>query len=172
MKAAAVVGVVIGSVLLQVLLARFAVGGRLSFDLVLVGVVFVALQSGPVAGMLAGTIGGVLLDLTTGGLVGVSGLLKTIVGFAAGQMGTRLVVAKPYARALIVGAATLLHGILGIGLQVAIDRWLGVSWTAMLGEAAFNTIAAYLAFLAIEAVPGVMSRGRTRQRSAWGKRQW
>ena len=172
MKTTAVVGIVLGSVLLQVLLAQFAIGGRLSFDLVLVGVVFVALQSGPVAGMLAGTIGGVMLDLMSGGLVGVGGLLKTIVGFAAGLMGTRLVVAKPYARALIVGAATLLHSFLSLGLQAAIDKWSGISWAAMLGETAINVIAAYLAFLAIEALPGTMSRGRTRQRSAWGRRQW
>ena len=172
MKTATVVGIVLGSVLLQVLLAQFAIGGRLSFDLVLVGVVFVALQSGPVAGMLAGTIGGVLLDLMSGGLVGVGGLLKTIVGFAAGLMGTRLVVAKPYARALIVGAATLLHSFLAIGLQSAIDKWSGIGWGAMLGETAINAVAAYLAFLTIEALPGAMSRGRTRQRSAWGRRQW
>jgi rod shape-determining protein MreD len=172
MKTAAVVGVVLGSVLLQVLLARFAIGGRLSFDLVLVGVVFVALQSGPIAGMLAGTIGGVLLDLVSGGLVGVGGLLKTIVGFGSGLMGTRLVVAKPYARALIVGAATLAHAFMAMGLQAAIDKWLGVPWAAMLGETALNVIAAYIAFVAIEALPGAVSKGRSRQRSAWGRRQW
>ncbi len=172
MKAAAVVGVVLGSVLLQVLFAQFAVGGRLGFDLVLVGVVFVALQSGPVAGMLAGTIGGVILDLVSGGLVGVGGLLKTVVGFSAGLMGTRLVVAKPYARALIVAAATVLHRFLALALQAATDRWVGVAWTSMLGEVLFNTIAAYAVFLAIETVPGALSRGRSRQRTAWGRRQW
>lgn len=172
MRTAAVVGIVLGSVLLQALLARFAIGGRLSFDLVLVGVVFVALQSGPVAGMLAGTIGGVILDLISGGLVGVGGLLKTIVGFAAGLMGTRLVVAKPYARALIVAAATLIHAFLATALQAAIDKWSGLDWTAMLGETIFNAVAAYIAFVAIEALPGAMSRGRTRQRTAWGRRQW
>jgi rod shape-determining protein MreD len=173
MKLPVVVGVVLGSVFLQVVLARFAIGGRMSFDLVLVGVVFVSLQAGPVAGMLAGTIGGIMLDLFSGGLVGVGGLLKTLIGFFAGSLGTRLVVAKPYARALIVGAATIAHSFFAMGLQAVIHQeWLGVAWTAMLGETALNIVAGYLAFLAIEAVPGAVSRGRTRQRSAWGRRQW
>jgi rod shape-determining protein MreD len=172
MKPLPVLGVVILSVFLQIVLARFTVGGRLSFDLVLVGVVFVALQAGPVAGMLAGTIGGVLLDLVSGGLVGVGGLLKTVIGFFAGALGTTLVVAKPYARALIVGAATLLHGFFATGLHAVIDGWSGLPWVAMLWETGLNTIAAYLAFLAIERLPGAMTRGRTRQRSAWERRQW
>jgi rod shape-determining protein MreD len=171
MKLATVVGIVLLSALLQIVLARFAIGGRLTFDLVLVGVVFVALQAGPVAGMLAGTIGGVTLDFVSGGLVGVGGLLKTLVGFAAGAMGTRLVVAKPYARALIVGAATLIHGFLAAGLQAVIDQeWLGLSWAAILGETAVNSVAGFLAFRIVESA-GTAS-GRSRQRSAWGRRQW
>ena len=172
MKPLVVLGVVIVSVFLQVVLARFTVGGRMTFDLILVGVVFVALQAGPVAGMLAGTLGGIMLDLLSGGLVGVGGLLKTVIGFFAGSMGSRLVVAKPYARALIVGAATFVHGLLATGLHGVIDGWSGVPWVAMLWEAVLNTIAGYVAFLLIESLPTAMSRGRSRQRSAWGRRQW
>ena len=39
----------------------------------------------PVAGMLAGTLGGLLQDMLSGGIVGVGGLAKTLVGFAAGR---------------------------------------------------------------------------------------
>jgi len=49
-----VLAVVLASVAAQVILARYAVGGRFVFDLVLVGVVFAALASGAVGGMLAG----------------------------------------------------------------------------------------------------------------------
>ncbi len=55
--------VVLASVAVQIVLARYAVGGRFAFDFVLVGVVFAALASGAVGGMLAGTIGGLLQDL-------------------------------------------------------------------------------------------------------------
>src|SRR3990170_1838264 len=121
MRITRVLAVVVICVTLQVVLARFAVGGRLSFDLVLVGVVFVALQAGPVAGMLAGTIGGLLMDVLSGGLIGVGGLLKTIVGCATGVFGIQFVVAKPYARAMIVGVATLAHAVMAVLLQAVID---------------------------------------------------
>ena len=75
MRLTRVMAIVIGAVALQIVLARYAVGGRFTFDLVLVGVVFVALQSGAVAGMLGGTVGGLLQDVASGGIVGVSGLV-------------------------------------------------------------------------------------------------
>ena len=76
------------------------------FDLVLVGVVFVALQWGAVAGMLAGTLGGLLQDVLSGGIVGVGGLAEDAGRVSStGVVGTQFVVAKPYARAVIVGAS-------------------------------------------------------------------
>lgn len=165
--------VVLASVAVQIVLARYAVGGRFAFDFVLVGVVFAALASGAVGGMLAGTIGGLLQDLFAGGIVGVSGLLKTIVGCLAGVLGTRFVVAKPYARALIVAAATLANSLMTAGLQGVIhQQWPGLVWTAMLEEMLFNAGAGYLAFSVTESLPGALARGRSRQRSSWGRRQW
>jgi rod shape-determining protein MreD len=168
-----VVAVVAGAVVLQVALARYAVGGRFAFDLVLVGVVFVALQSGAVAGMLAGTIGGLLQDVASGGVVGIGGLVKTVVGFLAGQLGTQFVVAKAYARALIVGVATLAHALMLGGLHGVIDqRWPAYSWTAMLEELVVNMVAGFVALQVAEALPGAVARGRARQRSEWARRRW
>jgi rod shape-determining protein MreD len=168
-----VFGFVIGAVLLQVLFARYLIGGRIAFDLVLVGVVFVSLQAGAVGGMLAGTLGGLLHDVAAGGIVGIGGLLKTLIGFATGAFGTQFVVAKPYARAMIVGPATLIHGLMAIGLQAVISQhWSGIVWTLVLQEVAINMVAAYVAFYLTDAVPGAMARSRSRQRSAWGRRQW
>lgn len=168
-----VVLVVLGAVLLQVLLARYMVGGRMAFDLVLVGVVYVSLQTGAVGGMLAGTLGGLLHDLAAGGLIGVGGLLKTLIGCLTGVLGTQFVVAKPYARALIVAAATLVHALMAVGLQGVIgQRWPGLAWTLILQEIFLNALAGYLAFYVTDALPGAMARGRSRQRSSWGRRQW
>ncbi len=159
MRITRVVAVVLASVVLQVALARYAVGGRFAFDLVLVGVVFAALQSGAVAGMLAGTMGGLLQDLFSGGLLGISGLLKTIVGCLAGVLGTRFVVAKPYARAGIVAAATVSHALMAVGLRGVIgQQWPGLVWTDMLEEMAFNAAAGYLAFYVTESLPGAVAR--------------
>lgn len=173
MKLTRVIAVVVGAVLLQIVLARYAVGGRFSFDLVLVGVVFVSLQSGAVAGMLGGTIGGLLQDIASGGIVGVGGLVKTLVGYATGVFGTQFVVAKAYARALIVGIATLAHALMAGGLQAVIDQsWPRYAWTAMLSETVVNVVVGFIAFQLAEALPGAMARGRTRQRSEWGRRRW
>jgi len=172
MNLARVISVVLVAVVLQVVFARYAVGGRLAFDLVLVGVVFVALQGGAVAGMLAGTLGGLLTDLLSGGIVGVGGLLKTIVGCLAGVFGTQFVVAKPWARALIVAAATPIHALMALGLETVMDKWPGLVWTDMLGQMALNAIAGYVAFYILERLPGAMARRGSRRRSAWGRRQW
>ena len=108
-KLTAVVTAVLAAVILQVTLARYTVGGRWAFDLVLVGVIYVALRWEAVAGMIAGTVGGLLQDMLSGGIIGVGGLAKTLAGFAAGVIGTQLVSAKPQARAVIVAGATVLH---------------------------------------------------------------
>ena len=93
MRGIAVLLSVVVAVILQVALARYAVGGRWVFDLVLVGVAFAALQGGAITGMMAGTAGGLLQDVLSGGIVGVGGLAKTVVGCLAGVVGTQFVVA-------------------------------------------------------------------------------
>ena len=98
MKAMGLLLTIVVSVVLQVTLARYTVGGRWVFDFVLVGVVFAGLQWGPVAGLFGGTIGGLLQDVLSGQIVGVGGLAKTIVGFAAGVIGTQFVLTRPQAR--------------------------------------------------------------------------
>ena len=173
MKTTRVVGIVLGSVLLQVALSRYLVGGRFAFDLVLVGVVVVALQTGAAAGMMAGTIGGLAVDILGGTVVGFGGLLKTLVGCASGALGTQFVVAKAHARALIVAGATLAHGLMAAGLQGVIDQtWPRLAWTAMLEQIVINTVVAWVVFVSTESLPGALARNRARSRSSWGRRQW
>lgn len=173
MRIARLLAVVLGSVALQVALARYAVGGRFVFDVVLVGVVYVALQSGAAAGMLAGTVGGLLQDVASGSVVGLGGLVKTLVGYGAGVLGTRFVVAKAHARGLIVAAATLVHFLLTSGLQaVMAEAWPRIAWADMLEATVINTLVGWFAFRLTEWMPGVVARGRSRRRSSWGRRQW
>ena len=47
-------------------------------DLVLIVVVFAALAGGPVVGLWTGTFGGLVQDILSGGVIGASGLAKTI----------------------------------------------------------------------------------------------
>jgi rod shape-determining protein MreD len=172
-KGAGVLLAVVISVILQVTLARYTVGGRWVFDFVLVGVVFSALQWGPVSGLMAGTLGGLLQDVLAGQIVGVGGLAKSIVGFAAGIVGTQFVLTRPQARTIIVMGATLFHRFLMLGLQGLIDQhWPGVSWGAMLAETGINTLCAFIAFQTTSSLPGVVDRRRASRRSSLSKRQW
>jgi len=173
MKITAVIAVVLLAVTLQVALARYMIGGRFMFDLVLVGVVFAALQWGPVAGMLAGTIGGLLQDALAGGIIGVGGLAKTIVGYFTGQIGTQFVLTRPRARILPLAVASIVHRLLMLSVTGLIDqRWPNISWPAMLGETGVNAVCGLIAFLAAEALPDAISRGRMSRRSSLSRRQW
>ena len=173
MKLTRVFGVVAAAVLLQVAFARFAIGGRFTFDFVLVGVVFAAVESGAVAGMLAGTLGGLLQDVVSGGVVGVSGLVNTLVGYITGSFGTRIVVAKAPARALIVAAASVIHYLMLMGLHGVITQtWPVIVWTAMLEAVVINAAVGWFAFSLTEFLPGAVARGRSRRRPSLSRRQW
>jgi rod shape-determining protein MreD len=173
MRILPVVVAVLVSVVLQATLARYMVGGRWVFDLVLVGVVYAALQQGAVAGMLAGTLGGLLQDTLSGGILGVGGLTKTVTGYVTGGLGTQFVVSKPYAKAVIVAAATVVNRVMNIGLDGLIHQaWPVVSWFAILGEVGANTVFGFVVFAAAAALPDAMSRGRFSRRSTLSRRQW
>lgn len=172
MKAFGVIGVIVGSLALQMAFARFTVGGRWSLDLVLVAVAFIALKWGPGAGVIGGTLGGLTQDALAGGIIGVGGLSKTIVGFAVGVIGSQFVVAQPLPRMLIVAGATVVNRLLAQAIASAIDlSWAGVSGPAMLAETGLNALTALIVFQSIETVPGLLRR-RPSRGSGFGKRKW
>lgn len=173
MKFTSVLLTVIVAVLVQVALARLTVGGSWVFDLVLVGVVFAGLQWGPTAGLVGGTLGGLFQDMFSGGIVGVSGLAKTLVGFVAGIIGTQFVLTRPHARSIIVAGSSIVHRLLMLAFLGLIDQqWPAMSWGAMLAETGLNTLAAFLLFHATGALPGVMERNRANRRTSLSRRQW
>ena len=92
MKAARVCGAIALALALQTTMAGFVIGGGTRVDLVLVVVVYVALTSGSVTGLWTGTVGGIAQDALSGGIVGVGGLAKTIVGFLVGVIGSQFIV--------------------------------------------------------------------------------
>jgi len=164
---------VVLALIAQMALARYAVGGRWVFDFVLVGVVYSALYWGPVAGMWAGTAGGLMQDALTGDVVGVGGLVKTSVGMAVGLAGGRFIVARPAARAAAVAAATVGHRLIIVGLLAGIDQeWHGVPWGAVLMEMVLNGAAGFLAFQVTDALPGAVRNAQFRRRSSLSRRRW
>ena len=172
MRTAAGVAFIAGAVALQLTLARFTVGSRWVFDLVLVAVVYVALRWGPTAGVLAGTLGGLVQDALAGRTIGVGGLAKTIVGFTAGVVGSQFIVTEPLPRMLLVAVATVVARMLVLGMFALIDLdWPPVAWLAMLTETLLNSLAAFVLFQGAESVPAMLKR-RPSGRSSFRKRRW
>ena len=101
MKAARVAVAIAFALALQTILARYLVGSGSRVDLVLVAVVYVAMTTGPVTAILSGAIGGIVQDALSGGIIGVGGLAKTIVGVAVAMLSTQIIIVQPLPRFVV-----------------------------------------------------------------------
>ena len=166
MKAAGVILALAGALALQTTLAGMTIGGDTAVNLVLVAVVYVALAFGPVAGLLAGTAGGVVQDALGGGIVGVGGLAKTIVGFGVGVLGAQFIVSQPMPRFVMFVGATIVHEVCFQALYGLVEsRELALRWTVILTQAAVNAVVGVIAFQIVELGPGLMQRRQDRRSS-------
>ena len=160
MRAIGVVLALAAALVLQTTLTG-VVRGVVPVDLVLVVVVGSALAFGPVAGLLAGTVGGLLQDALTSGILGMGGLAKTLVGFAAGQFGTQFIVTAALPRLVVYAAATAAHAavLMGLysflGLRSFPDPLPGVAI-----QAVGNAIVGVLGVRAMDAMPRFLERRR------------
>lgn len=149
---------------LQTTLARFVFRGTVVLDFVLVVVVGTALLFGPVTGLFTGTLAGLLQDALSGGVSGISGLAKTIVGFGVGVVGTQFIVAQALPRFVVFFVASLVHQLIVIGLYVVVgSRELGSPYAGVAGQAAGNAVVGVVAFRVAEFLPGVVERRKATQ---------
>jgi rod shape-determining protein MreD len=158
-KTAGVLAAIALALAVQTTLARFAIGGGSAVDLVLVVVIYAALAGGPVTGLLAGTVGGLAQDALGGGLVGVGGLSKTLVGFAAGVIGAQFIVAQPVPRFVVFFLATFVQAACFYGLYALIEP-RGFPVLATLTQAVGNGIVGVAAFQVGSWVPRVAQGSR------------
>jgi len=151
---------------LQTTLARFVVGGTTAIDLVLVTVVYIALTSGPVSGMLAGSLAGLIQDQLSTGVLGIGGLAKSIVGFVVGAIGQQFIITTALPRFVTFVGATVAYQALFMGLYVVLGlRSFPSPWKAIGTQALGNAIIGMIAFSIIEALPGMIERRRIGRRS-------
>lgn len=154
----------LAAVVLQTLLPGLMVGGAAALDLGLVAVVLIALTSGPVAGLVAGTVAGLAQDALSSGVLGIGGLAKTVVGFAAGVMGTQFIISAPLPRFFVFVLATVLHAVLYVGLYVALDlRAFPSPYAAVATQAVGNGFVGVVALQLSEWLPGLAERRRARR---------
>jgi rod shape-determining protein MreD len=112
------------------------------FDPFLIVVVYCGLAFGEAHGMFAGTLAGWIQDVYFGGTVmGLSGLCKTLIGFAVGIAGGRLLVTGLAQRLLLLFAATLMDALLFERLAAVFELNLSeLSLSGLLGRSTVNAI--------------------------------
>ncbi len=119
MTAGRIAAVVATALAAQTTVPRF-VDAAANVDLPLVAVVFAGLTGGPLVGLWAGTVGGLAQDLLSGGILGVNGLAKSLVGTWAGWMSVQFITFQAWRRAVIVGAATLANAACVVGVYALV----------------------------------------------------
>lgn len=164
MKTAVVVLALTASLLAQSVLAGLFVGAAVAVNLVLVAVVYLALAYGAMTGLLAGTIGGLAQDTLAGGIVGIGGMSKTVIGFTVGVLAAQFNLSSSVPRVVMFVAATFVHELIFQGLQaIAAGRPFALKWSAVLLQALVNGVIGLTAFLLVEQGPGAMQRRRMRR---------
>jgi rod shape-determining protein MreD len=171
-KAIAVFAALVTALLFQTTLAGISLEGGTRVNFVLIAVVYVALAFGALTGLLAGAVGGLVQDAVSGGIVGIGGISKTLVGFLVGVLGAQFIVSQPAPRFVMFVGGTLLHELCFQSLYALVDgRGVHFAWMAMLTQAAVNGLIGILAFQIVEGAPGLMQR-REARRASFGRRRF
>ena len=114
------IGYILVSLLLLLLsttLVKFLAISEIVPDILLVWIVYVAIREGQIAGMTAGFLLGLVVDLLSGpdGMTGVSALAKTVAGFLAGYFyneNKTLQTLGGYQFIVAIGVVSLVHNVI------------------------------------------------------------
>lgn len=151
---------------LQTTVVYLTGGNRPVVDLVLVVVLYAALSLGPMAGLWTGTLAGIVQDALSGGIVGVGGLSKSVVGFLAGAIGRQFIVVNPLPRFVVFAGGSLLHAACFLGLYQLIDpAAFPRAWVTAVTQAVVNGLVGITAFQVVERGPDWWHRRRLRRAS-------
>jgi rod shape-determining protein MreD len=165
-KTAVSIFAIVAALALQTSLAGLLAGGAIAVNLVLVAVVYLALSYGAVTGVLAGMLGGIAQDALAGGLVGLGGMTKTLIGFVVGVLGAQFNLSTTVPRMVMFVAATFVHQLVFESLNAMIGgRQFSPQWTATLVQALTNGLIGVMVFLVIENGPDTLQRRRARRTS-------
>ena len=140
------------AILLQVLLPR--ISPRLAIvDLPLIVTLFFAVsRRNPIAGTATGAVIGLLQDLLSGMPAGVNGMAKSVVGYAAARLGSRIDVENTATRAVLTFCFSLLQSVLLYLIQRHLLEIHGfhVLWLHELIRAIVNLLVAVPVYLLLD----------------------
>lgn len=173
MKTVVIVGALAASVVLQSSLLGLRVGGNLAINLVLIAVVYLALSYGPVTGMLAGMVGGLAQDTIAGGIIGIGGLCKTLVGFLVGVLGSQFNLSTTIPRMVMFIAATFVHELLFEALHALVGwRPFTPHLSTILVQALVNSLVGVIVFAVVELGPEAAQRRRMNRGASLSRRRF
>jgi rod shape-determining protein MreD len=148
---------------LQLLLAKYLKFFKY-IDLALLVTVYFSLQREPVLGMVVGLAAGLGGDIIAGGIMGVGGFSKTLIGYIISMASVKLSIENPLARLAAVALASIANTALFIGLYKMLEQNqipdrispLTGSWTQLLrtggSKALADTLAALIIFIILDRV--------------------
>jgi rod shape-determining protein MreD len=142
----------LGAILLQVLLPK-AMPRLAILDLPLIVTLFFAIsRRNPIAGTITGGTIGLLQDVLTSQPIGVNGMAKSLIGYAAASLGSRIDVENTGTRAVLTFGFSLVQSVL---LFLIERRLLGIRvfhvlWLHELLRAMVNTVVGVPIYLLLD----------------------
>jgi rod shape-determining protein MreD len=171
MKTPIVIAALAVALLLQSTIAGMSFTAASRVNLVLVAVIYVGLAYGAVTGMLAGCAAGLVQDAIAGGIVGIGGLSKTIVGFFVGVLGAQFIVSTPVPRFLMFFGASLVHELCFQALYALVEAHsIRLQLSGALIQALVNGAVGITIFMLAERGPEMMQRDNWRRSSTVRRR--
>jgi len=169
MKVVLVIAGLALALLLQTTLGGMSLQAGTKVNFVVVAVILIALLLGPVTGLLGGMIGGIAQDAVAGGIVGIGGISKTVVGFAVGVFGAQFIVSQWFPRLVIIIAATFVHELCFQALYALAEAHaVRFHYREVLVQAVVNGLVGIAFFYLIESAPGLKAR-REARRASFGR---
>ena len=122
------------------------------FDLpLLVTIYFGMTRRSPVSGLVTGSLIGLVQDSLTHQPLGLYGIAKTLIGFAASSLGVKLDVDSPLTRMLLTSAFYIVHqAIYFLVARGLVRQTLDWPWLYTLGAALTNGILAVVLFAILD----------------------
>ena len=165
MRVAWIAGGLVVALAVQTTLVRMAAGAGAPLDLVLTVVIAVAVAGGPRAGLWTGAVGGLLQDALSGGVIGMGGLAKTVVGYVGGQFASQFMVTRLWHKGLMFAGGSLLHAWLFAGVySLWFDDRMVITFRELAAQVAANTAVGLLAAAGLHLIPVAVERRRLRGR--------
>lgn len=122
------------------------------FDLPLLVTIFFSIsRRSPVSGLLTGAAIGLTQDCLSHNLIGMSGIAKTVIGYAASSLGVKIDVENPGSRFLMTFAFFVIHQIIYFSIARGMaGQSLGWHWGQQVAYGVANSLMAVFLFALLD----------------------